>query len=194
MTVSSERVEYILSETGAVLHGHFILTSGLHSDKYIQCAKVLQYPSYASELCSILADEFKNDGIDIVASPAVGGIIVGYEIAKQLGVMSIFAERENGVMVFRRGLGIKEGMRVLIAEDVVTTGGSVRDVMECVKECGGIVVGTAFLVDRSGGGVDFGVKKAASYAINVTAYEKDSCPMCRDGIPACKPGSRALTK
>ncbi|MDR2904088.1 MAG: orotate phosphoribosyltransferase [Clostridiales bacterium] len=185
------RVEEILIDADVLLNGHFILTSGKHSDKYMQCAKILQYPHYAQALCAGLAEEFKNDRIDAVIAPAIGGIIIGYEIARQLGAKNLFAERENDVMTLRRGFTLEKGARVLVAEDVVTTGGSVFDVMQCVRDNGGEVAGVALLVDRSNGKVDFGVKTAVVYTADVVSYDAADCPLCKEGKQeAYKPGSR----
>ncbi|MDR1209754.1 MAG: orotate phosphoribosyltransferase [Clostridiales bacterium] len=189
--IGKDRAEWILTESGALLTGHFILTSGRHARQYMQCAKVLRRPDFAGELCSALAEAFGGDGVELVAAPAMGGIIVGYEIARQLGVPSVFAERENGVMTFRRGFAVEPGQRVLVAEDVITTGGSVREVIALVEAAGGIVAGVAVLVDRSGGAVGFGVKKTAAYTAVIESFEPESCPLCAAGAaPAVKPGSR----
>ncbi len=193
--LDKKRVEEILIDADVLLTGHFILTSGKHSDKYMQCAKILQYPNYAQELCEGICEEFKNDNIDVVIAPAIGGIIIGYEIARQLGAKNLFAERENDVMTLRRGFTLQKGARVLVAEDVVTTGGSVFDVIKCVKDNGGEVVGVALLVDRSNGKVDFGVKTVAAYTTEVLSYESNDCPLCKEGkIAPYKPGSRAAAK
>lgn len=191
--VSQERVLEILKESEVLLDGHFILTSGKHSQNYMQCARILQYPHFAQELASIVVDAFKDEKIDAVIAPATGGIIIGYEIARQLGVKNYFTERENGVMTLRRGFVVNKGDRILVAEDVVTTGGSVQEVINLVKESGGIVVGAGALVDRSMGKADFGCKFIASYQANVVAFEASECPLCEEGkIEAYKPGSRSL--
>lgn len=189
--LGKKRVEEILIASDVLLNGHFILTSGKHSDKYMQCAKILQYPNYAQELCSGIVEEFKNDNIDVVIAPAIGGIIIGYELARQLNAKNLFAERENDVMTLRRGFSLAKGARVLVAEDVVTTGGSVFDVIKCVNDNGGVVAGVAVLVDRSNGKVDFGVKTVAAYTADVVAYEAGNCPLCKEGkLEPYKPGSR----
>ncbi len=191
--VTDERVLEILKESEVLLEGHFILTSGKHSANYMQCARILQYPSFAGELASIIVDAFKDEKIDAVIAPATGGIIIGYEVARQLGVNNYFTERENGEMTLRRGFKVDKGERVLVVEDVVTTGGSVVEVINLVKEAGGIVVGVGALVDRSMGKADFGAKFVASYKANVIAYDVDECPLCKEGkIEAYKPGSRSL--
>lgn len=189
----SLRAEEILKESGALLTGHFLLTSGRHSDQYMQCAKVLQYPDFSEELARVLAEEFAGDKVDIVIGPATGGIIIAYELARQLKAKNLFSERENGVMTLRRGFTIDPGARVLVAEDVITTGGSVKEVIEIVKQLGGEVVGAAVLVDRSMGQIDFGVKLAAAYTANVISYDAGDCPLCKAGAEKpVKPGSRSV--
>lgn len=190
---NKERVIEILEKTGALQRGHFLLTSGRHSDKYIQCARVFQYPQYTEEICGGLAEQFKNDNVDIVIGPAIGGIVMAYEMARQLGVPTMFAERENGEMVLRRGFSIPAGARVLVSEDVITTGGSVREVIQLVEEAEGIPVGVAVLVDRSNGKIDFGIKLRAALFLEVFSYEQSECPICKEGsIPLIKPGSRRI--
>ena len=192
--LTNQRVEEILRDSGALLTGHFLYTSGRHGDKYMQCARILQSPAYAVELVSHLAAAFADDAVDIVISPAVGGIIIGYELARQLGVTGLFAERENGVMTLRRGFEIPKGARVVVAEDVITTGGSVQEVIDIVKDAGGVLVGVALLVDRSGGTIDFGAKTVATYAAAIASYDADDCPICAAGdMPPVKPGSRSLS-
>ena len=193
--LTDERIEQILTDSGALLTGHFLLTSGRHSNKYMQCAKILQKPAFAVELVSYLAEQFKDDGVDIVISPAVGGIVIGYELARQLNVTALFAERENGIMTLRRGFEIPTGARVVVAEDVITTGGSVQEVIDIVKQSGGIVAGVALLVDRSGGTIDFAAKTVAAYTTAVVSYEAENCPLCAAGeVALTKPGSRGLAK
>jgi orotate phosphoribosyltransferase len=191
--MAQERAEEILRETNALLEGHFLLTSGRHSDKYMQCAQVLQYPHYAQELSRGLAEEFTADAVDIVLGPAVGGIIVAYEMARLLHARCLFSERENGVMTLRRGFRIEKGQNVLIAENVITTGGTVREVITLTREAGGHVCGVAALVDRSMGHIDFGVKLRAAYTADVKSWTADACPLCRENkIPLVKPGSRGI--
>lgn len=182
----------IFSDSGALMQGHFLLTSGRHSNQYMQCAQVLQYPAYTEQLARHIADLFQNDGIELVVGPAMGGIIVSYEVARQLGIPGIFAERKDGVMEIRRGFTIKPGQKVLVVEDVVTTGGSVREVMDAVQDAGGVVAGVAVLVDRSNGTVDFGVKQAAVLTMDIQSWDRPDCPMCKEGrTDAYKPGSRS---
>ena len=158
-----EDILKILKETGVLLQGHFLLTSGRHSDTYLQCARLFQYPDYAEKIAATLAEYFSDDEIDLVIGPAIGGIILSYEMGRYLGVKTIFAERENGKMTLRRGFQIKKNSRVLVVEDVITTGGSVKEVMELVRSGGGEVMGVGAVVDRSGGSIDFGVKLQSVY-------------------------------
>mgnify|MGYP000695876218 CR=1 FL=1 len=189
-----DRVLEILTETGVLLQGHFLLTSGRHSDKYMQCARVFQYPEYSEELSRMLADQLSGDlDIDLVIGPAIGGIVFSYEMGRVLGVKTLFAERENGDMTLRRGFAIEPGSRVFVVEDAVTTGGSVKEVIALVKSLGAKVVGVGSLVDRSGGTVDFGVPFYAVYRTVIESYTPEECPICKDGkIPLVKPGSRNL--
>lgn len=189
--IERERVLKILKETQVLLEGHFLLTSGRHSSQYMQCAQLLQYPEYTEEIAISLAQAFQGDQIDIVIGPAMGGIIIAYELARKLKARNLFAERENGKMTLRRGFKIPKGARVLVAEDVITTGGSVKEVMEIVKEQGGVVAGVAVLVDRSNGKIDFGTKLQAALTTEVISFDPEECPLCREGkLPAIKPGSR----
>lgn len=190
MRLSTEEIKKIFIESGALLEGHFKLTSGRHSDRYIQCARVLMEPKYTSALCSHLAEAFKDDKVDVVVGPAMGGIVISYEMARQLGVPSLFTERVDGKMALRRNFVIEPGQKVLVVEDVVTTGGSVKEVIDIVKENGGIVVGIALLVDRSNGKVDLGARIEACLSMDVKSYEAEECPLCKAGQPIVKPGSR----
>ncbi len=180
----------IFENTGAFLEGHFLLTSGLHSPHYFQCAKVLQYPKYTELLCQDIVKNFKSDKIDCVISPAVGGLIVGQECARLLGCRAIFAERENGVMSLRRGFEIRHDERVLVVEDVVTTGGSVLEVVELVKGSGADVAGIGIIVDRSGGKQLFEEPHFSVLQMDVVTHKPEKCPLCVEGLPLVKPGSR----
>jgi orotate phosphoribosyltransferase len=182
----------IFKKTGALLHGHFLLTSGRHSNMYFQCAKVLQYPEYTEKVCKIIAGYFKNFEIDTVISPAMGGIIVGQEVARQLNKRSIFAEREDKKLTLRRGFAIDQGEKVLVCEDVVTTGGSVFEVIDIVKQQGGEVVGVGYIVDRSSGKVQFGYPQVSTMKMDVISYAPDECPLCLEKLPLVKPGSRKV--
>ena len=185
-------MERIFKETGLMLEGHFLLTSGRHSNRYMQCAKLFQYPVYSEMICKDLAKRFEGQQIDLVVGPAVGGIIMSYEMARQINVPNIFAERENGNMTLRRGFTIPKGAKVLVVEDVVTTGGSVREVMDIVANSEAEVVGVCVVVDRSGGKIAFGVPFFAAYETEIQSYEPSQCPLCEQGLELVKPGSRKL--
>ncbi len=182
-------------KTGAILKGHFKLTSGRHSDTYMQSAKLFIDTKQSEIVCKALAEKLADEKIDLVVSPAIGGILMGYEVARQLGVPNIFAERENGEMTLRRGFAIEKGTKVVVVEDVVTTGGSVKEVVRLVQSMGAEVVAVASLVDRSNGNVDFGVKYVNLISMEVLSYEPDECPLCKEGkIDLIKPGSRVVFK
>jgi len=189
-----EEILNIFNELGVIRKGHFLLTSGNHSDTYLQCARIFQNPVYSELFCKELALKFSNESIDLVIGPAIGGIILAYEVSRQLGVTNCFTERENNIMNLRRGFEIKKGQRILIVEDVVTTGGSVKDVIELVKRLDGVVVGVGSIVDRSGGMANFGVTFKSVIEIDVLKYDKEECPLCKKGIPLVKPGSRNFTE
>ena len=188
--MKKEEVLTIFKQTGALLDGHFRLTSGLHSPQYFQCALVLQDPVQAQKLCWEIASQFMTESIDVVIAPAVGGIVVAQEVARLISARAIFAERENGVMTLRRGFSIKPDEKVLVVEDVVTTGGSIKEVIELVQSVGADLKGVGFLVDRSQGKVDFPVRKYSVLEMEVIIYEPDNCPICKQNIPVIKPGSR----
>jgi len=182
----------LFRKSNALLDGHFMLTSGKHSAQYMQCAQVLQYPDRAAILAEGLAASFRDQGIQTVIGPAMGGILVAHEVGKALGVRALFTERENGIMRLRRGFTLTPGERVLVVEDVITTGGSVREVLAVVQEFEANPVGVGILVDRTGGNVDFGIPMAALIQLHIQAYEALECPLCAQGIPAIKPGSRKV--
>ncbi len=192
MSLSEKEIYNIFLKTGALLQGHFLLTSGRHSDKYFQCAKVLQYPEYMELICARIVEHFKNYKIDTVISPAIGGIIVGQEVARQLNKRSIFAEREDKKLTLRRGFTLEEGENVLVCEDVVTTGGSVFEVIDIVKEHKANVAGVGFIVDRSNGKVDFGFPQFSAMQMEVVSYLPDECKLCHQGFKLVKPGSRKI--
>lgn len=194
MTETEQHLLAIFQQTGALLEGHFQLTSGLHSSRYLQCALVLQYPEHAEFAGRALASLFSEDRIDVVVAPAIGGIIVAHETARALGVRALFTEREAGVMTLRRGFRLNRGERVLVVEDVVTTGGSTRETIDAVVDSDGVVVGAGSLVDRSAGTVDVGVRRLSLLTLDVPAFDPSECPLCKEGIPAIKPGSRGLKK
>ena len=189
--LSQTEVAKIFQDTGALLSGHFRLTSGRHADQYFQCALVLQHPQYAEILCRQLAARFQGEGVSVVIGPAMGGIIVAHETARALGVRSLFTERENGAMKLRRGFTLQPGEKVLVVEDVITTGGSVKEVIEVVRVLGGEVVGAGVLVDRSNGIANLGVRTEALLTMPVLSYTPEECPLCKQGLPAVKPGSRS---
>lgn len=188
--IDRERVIEIFRETKVLMEGHFLLTSGRHSNQYIQCAKITQYPQYTSEIMQMLAGTFNDDKVEYVVGPAVGGIILSYEMARQLGVKSLFTEREDESMALRRGFALPEGANVLIVEDVVTTGGSVKEVIALMQDLNCNVRGVACLVDRSNGSVEFGTKFVAALTLDVTSYAPNECPLCKENIPLKKMGSR----
>jgi orotate phosphoribosyltransferase len=176
--------------TGALLDGHFILTSGKHSPTYLQCALVLQYPEEAEAFARAIAEQFADQNVETVVAPAIGGIILGWEVARALGARSIWAERDDGRMTLRRGFSVRPGERVLVVEDVITTGGSTRETIETLQRAGAIVIGAASIMDRSGGRADVGVPLVALATVDVPAVAPETCPQCDEGTPAIKPGSR----
>lgn len=182
----------LLKATGALLKGHFELSSGLHSDQYLQCALVLQHPEYASLLCEELASRFKDDLVDVVCGPALGGIIVSYEVARALKARSIFCERQGDLMSLRRGFSVGRNDRVLVVEDVVTTGGSVKEIIKTVRENEGKVVGVGAIADRSNGAVDFDVRFERLLSLDIQNFPPKDCPLCKEGLPIHKPGSRTI--
>jgi orotate phosphoribosyltransferase len=190
--MNSDQVLDIYKKTGALLTGHFLLSSGLHSDCYLQSALVLQQPDIATKLCAALAGYFKTVKIDVVIAPALGGVFVSHETARALGVRALFAERVNGELTLRRGFAIKDGERVLVVEDVITTGKSTKETIEVAKQAGGVVVAAGSLVDRSNGKADLGVPYTSLVTLNVPSYPADSCPLCKSGSIPIKPGSRGL--
>jgi orotate phosphoribosyltransferase len=192
--LTTDDVLHIFQEAGALLHGHFLLTSGLHSDTYMEKFQVMQYPQHTEALCGELARRFAEDQIDVVVGPVTGGIILAYETARQLGARAIFTERENGRMTLRRGFAVESGERILIVEDIVTTGGSVLEVIETLRETEGELVGIGLLVDRSGGQVDFGLRTEALLRLQIDAWRPEECPLCAQGQPLTQRGSRRLRK
>ena len=188
--MNAEEVIAKFKDTGALLDGHFILSSGLHSSVYLQCAIALESTRSAAEFGAALAQHFANSQIDTVASPAIGGIVIGYEVARQLGVRFIWTEREDGRMTLRRGFQVREGERVLVVEDVITTGGSTRDTIDALVASGADVIAAGSIIDRSGGRADVGVTRVSLATLDVAAVSPDECDACRRGDQAIKPGSR----
>ncbi len=176
--------------TGALLEGHFVLTSGLHSTQYLQCALVLQHPPEAEAFGRAIAEQFRGTGVETVVAPAIGGIIIGWETARALNVRSVWTEREEGRMTLRRGFTVRPGERVLVVEDVITTGGSTRETCDALRAAGALVVGAASIIDRSGGRSDVGVPRVALATLEVPAAAPPDCDLCAAGVPAVKPGSR----
>jgi orotate phosphoribosyltransferase len=182
---------HIFEEAGAVQHGHFVLSSGLHSDTYVQCALVLQYPDKAEQLGQALASQLHRAGAACVVSPALGGLIIGHEVGRALGVRAIFTERDaSGQMTLRRGFTVSPGERVVVVEDVWTTGGSTQETIGVIAEAGGRVVATGALLDRSNGRLNLSVPAEALLTLPIASYQPDDCPLCRSGSEAVRPGSR----
>jgi orotate phosphoribosyltransferase len=190
--LNQKQVLEIFKQSGALLEGHFRLSSGLHSDRYLQCALVLQYPAQAEALGSALAAELVElaPPPDLVIAPALGGVVVAHEVARALRTRALFAEREGGTLTLRRGFQIQPGERCFVVEDVVTTGGSTRETMEVVNREGGIVLATGALIDRSGGKAMTGVPAKALAVLEIPVYPGENCPLCQAGSIAIKPGSR----
>ena len=188
--MQAEEVIEKFRSTGALLEGHFVLSSGLHSRVYLQCALVLERPSDAEEFGRSIAQHFETENIQTVASPAIGGIVIGYEVARALGARFIWTERQEGAMVLRRGFSVSPGERILVVEDVVTTGGSTRETVVALQASGAEVVGAASIIDRSGGEADVSVRRIALATLDVPAVEPAVCELCKRGEPAVKPGSR----
>jgi orotate phosphoribosyltransferase len=190
MTLPKDELLQIFRDTNALLDGHFLLTSGLHSPQYFQCAKVLQYPKYLHLLSGEIAKHFELSEIELVISPAIGGIVVGTEVGRMLEARTIFAEREEGSMKLRRGFEIKKGERALVVEDVVTTGGSVKEIIKLVKDASAKLAGVGYIVDRSNGKTSFNAKEFSVLHMEVVTYSAETCPLCKTGSTAVKPGSR----
>jgi orotate phosphoribosyltransferase len=192
VALSSESVLDIFRSTGAYLKGHFRLTSGLHSPEYLQCALVLAHPNHAETMGRELAAAM-NVHPDVVVSPAMGGLIIGHEVARAFGVRHMFTERDaDRKMVFRRGFGVRPGEKAVVIEDVITTGGSSLEVIALLRAAGAVVIGAGSVIDRSGGKADLGVPRAALATLDVVAYDPATCPLCAQGIPVVKPGSRPV--
>lgn len=175
---------------GALLEGHFVLSSGLHSSVYLQCALALQSPAVAAQFGAAIADQYREQGIESVASPAIGGLVIGYEVARQLRVRFIWTEREQGEMKLRRGFTVRAGERILVVEDVITTGGSTRETIRTLAQHGAVVVAAASIIDRSGGQANVSVPRLSLATLNVPAVEPVRCDACLRGQPVTKPGSR----
>ena len=192
--MNAEQVIDQFRATGALLEGHFQLTSGLHSTVYLQCALVLQFPEKAEAFGRAIADVYREQGIRLVASPAIGGIVIGHEVAHALGARFVWTERESGVMTLRRGFTVSPGEKTLVVEDVITTGGSTRETIETLRQAGADVVAAASIIDRSGGAVDVSVPRTALATLKVLSVDPSVCDACKLGEPAVKPGSRKATQ
>jgi orotate phosphoribosyltransferase len=200
MMLTKEEILRMFEASGAVRRGHFELSSGRHSDTYVQCALVLQYPRFAEKLGHALAALFSDAHIDVVVSPALGGVVIGQEVARALpvgkdafggGVPAMFVERDgSGKLTLRRGFSLKPDQHVLVVEDVWTTGGSTLETIQVVEEAGGRVVAAGALIDRSGGKIEFEVESNSLVGLTIDSYEPEDCPLCRQGSAAVKPGSR----
>jgi orotate phosphoribosyltransferase len=191
--MDNTEILHILEETGALLKGHFLLSSGKHSNKYIQCAKALRFPWYAEQIIKIVCDKIKSLNINTIVGPAMGGIITSYEMGRQLKLESIFTERINGETTLRRGFSIKKGANVLISEDVITTGKSTLEVKSLVEEMGANVLGVACIVDRRPINTDLGITIYSGIKLNIEIYNEKECPLCKQGIKLVKPGSRIIS-
>jgi len=188
--MTEDDVLRLFRESGALLEGHFRLSSGLHSPGYLQCALVLQHPPHAARLGQAIAERMREVKPTAVLSPALGGIVIGHEVARALGVRAIFAERQDGVLTLRRGFRLTSGERVLVIEDVLTTGGSTRETMEVAHRAGATIAGAGAIVDRSAGAARFEVPFAALLQMSLPTYTAEACPLCAEGVAVTKPGSR----
>ena len=189
MRLTQDEALGLFRKSGAFLEGHFILTSGLHSPHYVEKFRVLEYPRYTARLCEHIAGEFGDEKVSVVIGPMTGGIILAHEVGRQLNARAMFTERVDGKMALRRGFELTSRDRVLLVEDIVTTGGSIFEVIDAVRGTGATIVGLGYLVDRSGGRVDFGIPAKAIITLDVVTHQPDVCPLCRQGVPAIKPGS-----
>ncbi|MCP4291880.1 MAG: orotate phosphoribosyltransferase [bacterium] len=188
--MTEDKVLNLMEELGALHSGHFLLSSGLHSDRYFQCARILQFPELAKELGAAMGAFFEKTPCDLVVSPAMGGILIGHEVARAMGRRFVFTERVDGVMSIRRGFALEEGEKVIIAEDVVTRGTSVLEVIKCVEDAGGKVVGVTSIIDRTGGDAGLPLELNSLAKVVVQTWKPEECPLCQEGQEVVKPGSR----
>lgn len=189
--------EHLLTETGALLSGHFRLSSGLHSGNYVQCARLLQFPNIATQIGQELADKLKNhltEPPDFVAAPAIGGILIAHEVARAFGVRCLFTEREGTEMKLRRGFLVETGERAIVIEDVVTTGGSTRETMTALEKEGAQILAVGSIIDRSSEPVDLGIPRESLIRLQIPSYNPEACPLCQAGMAVVKPGSRKMTE
>ncbi len=184
----TNEIRRILEETSTIMQGHFLLTSGRHSPLYVEKFRLLQYPQHTERLCAMITSHFRSAGAQVVAGPTLGGVLLAYEVAKQLGIRSIYAEREGEARVFRRGLSLAPKERVLVVDDILTTGGSVREVVDAVRAQGASSIGIGILVDRTGSQATFDIPFFSCYQMSVSSYQPDACPQCKQGLPLTKPG------
>lgn len=191
--LTHDEVLDIFKSCGSLLEGHFLLTSGLHSGQYMEKFKVLQHPQTTSRLCQEFAERFHESGVQLIIGPATGGIILAFETGRLMGLRAIFTERADGRMSLRRGFQIAPGERVLVVEDVVTTGGSVIECIDAVREVGGVIAGVGLLVDRSNGKVDLGARTESLLSLDIPTFQPEECPLCASDMKLVKPGSRNLT-
>jgi len=188
--MTKEEIRELLVETDVIQEGHFVLSSGRHADIYMQCAKVLQYPEHAATLAAEIAAKWEDEEIDVVIGPALGGVVLSYAVAEELGVRSIFSERKNGEMKIRRGFELKPGEKVLVVEDVVTTGGSVKEVLAVLEQLDVEIVGLSSIVDRSNGQVKFNYDFKALLPVDIKSYKAGQCKLCEEGVAITRPGSK----
>jgi len=188
--MNENKIIEILKKCDALLEGHFLLSSGKHSNRYVQCAKIMRYPKYAEEVLSVSVNKVKDLDIDLIVGPAMGGIVVAYEMGRQLDVEAVFAERKDGKMQLRRGFEVKKGAKILITEDVVTTGKSTLEVKELLESLGGEVIGVACIVDRRAEDIDLKIPVYEAIKLDIKTYDANDCPLCKQGIDIEKPGSR----
>ena len=192
--MTEKQILQLFDKSQARLNGHFVLASGRHSSEYMQCAKLFMYPKISKKVCRALFSKLKNIDIDFVASPAVGGVIMGYEMAAIANKPNIFFERIDGKMTLRRGFSVERGKKYLVVEDVVTTGGSVKEVCAEIEKSGGIVAAVASVVDRSSGSAAFSAPYYSLIKVDIKTYDKENCPLCAENLPVTKPGTRALSQ
>jgi orotate phosphoribosyltransferase len=190
--MKQEEIISIFKKTGAFLEGHFLLSSGLHSPQYVEKFRVLEYPKYTELLCKEISSNFEGDNVELVIGPMTGGIVLAHEVAKNLGTRSMFTERVDGIMSLRRGFSFPPKTRILVVEDIITTGGSVSEVIKIIEKLDGIIAGVGFLVDRSNGRANFGVKQIPLIKLDIVTYTQDECPLCKQGIELVKPGSKKI--
>lgn len=192
--MQSQDIISVFKQTHALLEGHFLLSSGMHSPQYLQCALVLQDPKISGQLCGFLAAQFKKANPDVVIAPALGGVIVAYEVARALGIKGIFAERKEGKMCLKRGFLLSEKDKVLVVEDVITTGRSTREVIDIVKKRGAHIIGVGCIADRSKSLLRLGIEYKSLVKLDIPTFNPDECPLCKENMPLVKPGSRGIKK